>query len=988
MKTLKISLFLTFIAPLLYAQTSMDITGRAMKLYNDSLYAQAYGAFEKISSEGGLSEDLMSVSKYYMANCLLRLGQTDGAISSFEDFVKSYPFSKFRDQAIFKLGSLYFAKADYFHSREKFNILIDLYPNSDYTGTAYYLIGQSFIEQKKFLEAEDYFLQAIGSEANNKYQDYSIYSLAYVYEKEKSYRKAVKYYTQIIDYYDESKLLPEAQRRLGICYYSLKEYDSALLELQDSKLAGLPESEALEAKLIIANSYFRLKDYKNAQNAYQGIIEKYQSPKTENEARYSLGLINFQTANYDGAYKIFSSLANNAEDSTRQKALYWGAESKRYSGKKEEAMNLYRQFVASYPESSLLAKVRFSMASLYYGQGQDSKSEELLLTEENLADKADDAKSSILLGEIHLKNKKFNDAKAAFEKALKMGTVEKSLRQRASLGLGASLFYLENYDEAIKALTVLDDENFEKDRVNFYLAECFSQKGDYGQALKHYQKVSPQNKEIQEQSLYGKAYAYFNQGDFANSSYYFNEFVQKYPNSQDFNDARLRLADSYYAIEKFDKAGEIYSEIFLNGKPDLKDDLAYYQYGQALFRSGKSQDAIKILRDLQVKFPSSKYSESAQYLVGWIYFKSNSFQNAIDEYHKALEMFPSTTLKPTLYYSIGDTYFNMEKYDSAVANYSHVVDSYPDSKYVLDAINGIQYSYIAQDRPAEASAYIEKYLAGNPNSSIADQIYYKKGEIFYNLGNYSGAKLAFQDFISKYPSSQLDAQAYYWLGKSCSNLSDLEAAEESFRKLLSDYASSEVTIDAAVELGGMKEKAKDYKGAAGIYDAIIKKSPNSERTPELMFLLAQDQLLDKNQAQAYSVFSDIIKYYDGSIFADKAKVEVGKLELSRKSYESAESILTEVCQTKTDDIGAQAQYYLGVTYFDQNRYDDAISAFVRVKNVFQDFPPWYVKSLLKLGDSYLAVKDRARAKEIYLLVENINSKDEFGKEARAKLKKL
>ena len=76
-------------------------------------------------------------------------------------------------------------------------------------------------------------------------------------------------------------------------------------------------------------------------------------------------------------------------------------------------------------------------------------------------------------------------------------------------------------------------------------------------------------------------------------------------------------------------------------------------------------------------------------------------------------------MQAIIYYSIGDSYFNMGKYDDAITNYDKVLTLYPKSNYVFDAVNGLQYSYVAQGKPQKAiSAKASEY---NPWSTAVEE---------------------------------------------------------------------------------------------------------------------------------------------------------------------------------------------------------------------------------------------------------------------------
>jgi TolA-binding protein len=173
-----------------------------------------------------------------------------------------------------------------------------------------------------------------------------------------------------------------------------------------------------------------------------------------------------------------------------------------------------------------------------------------------------------------------------------------------------------------------------------------------------------------------------------------------------------------------------------------------------------------------------------------------------------------------------------------------------------------------------------------------------------------------------------------------------------------------------------------------ILKEAINAQPSSNRVAELLYLQGINLEKDNKQAEAYSLFNEILNNYEGSLFVAKAKIELGMIELQRGNYDKAQSYLKEVGETRLDDIGAQAQYLYGLSLFDQNRIDEAISAFVRVRSVFVAFDEWYTKSLLKLGDCYVKMKDNKQARELYKAVLNRHQNDEYSKEAKKKLNQL
>lgn len=988
----KIILFLLislFIANKSSAQNLSDNFASAKLFFDQKDFATAYKLFAEISNGDGLEKNLISTAKYYSAASLFNLNQIEGCIAEYEDFINKYKYSNFRTKALYELGTIYFEHERYVKSREKLLTLLREYPTGEYSGSSYYWIGKSYYKEKNLIDAEQYLKESI-TKKNNNFLDYSLYTLANLYEDKNDYKNAVNYYDELLAYHHNSSLAPLAQMRVGACYFKMNEYDKAILELSDPLIADLPTDLSDEAQYLLANSFFRLKEYENAQKSYKKLLSNYKDEKVIREVEYGLAWISFQMREYEEAYRLFGKLAKDSKDSISVNSMFWSGECLRYLDKTSEAMEVFNNFLKKYPGSKLVSAVNFNLGLLDFNSKKSESSEKFLILAAESNDLKTKAKAYSLLGEIRLQKKDYAKAREYFQNALSATSNSEDVYRDATLGLGISCFYLDDYNKSIASFSELYNkfQRFEPDKVSFYFAEAYFAAKNYSAALKQYHRVSDADANFSKLSLIGKAYAYFNLKDFANASIYFREFITKYKNDKNYLDAKLRLADSYYGLKDFTKAGVIYGEIFSGKNKRLDNDFAYYQYAQSLYKSGKLSNAIDEFATLQKKFPKSKYADDSQYLIGWIYFQQNNFRAAIKNYSDVFRLYPKSTVKPIAIYSIGDSYYNMGDYDSALTFYGKLINEYPRTKFILDAINGIQYCYIAKDQPDKAVEFIDRFISNNPKSEYVEEILMKRGEIYYTLGNYNKAEYSYLEFLNRYPSGKYTAEAYYWIGKSYSMLKKNDSAIEYFNMITTNYLTSKFGVDAVIESGELYKSSKNFDAALALYSRVIPKISDEKRIPEVMFAKAMILIETKDYSNAYSTLNETINYYDGSIFADKAKIELSLIEIARSKFDNAEKLLKELGQTRRDDIGAQAQYLYGVVLLDQGKIDDAMSALVRVRSIFSSYDFWYSKSLIALGDCYSKKNDKKNAREMYRAVIEKHSKDELGSEARTKLNNL
>ena len=980
---------LIFLTSISLAQSVSQKFLTAQEEYIQGKYLDAYELFSEITNDYGVNDELYSSAKYYAAESLLKLGRKETAAAELEYIVNNTVWSSFREEALYNLGIIYFDFKKYSTSRARFKSLLEEYQGGKYSGSAMYWIGESYAAENKLDEAIDFLQRAIEDKQSNSYKDYTIYTLATVYEKKGEYENAVKSYDQLLTYYPKSELAISSQIRIGVCYFYLRDYQSSILELNNPLLNELPGDLYAESLYLLANSYYRVREYPDAEKVYLELLEKFPGAGVIQDAKYGLAWTYFQQKKYSDAYKVFKDLSSD-DDSIAVESYYWKAESKRYAGQNEEAMKIYQNLLSEHPTSFIIPRVEFQLGQLYFNSNDFNLSKRYLLTATSSDENDIKAKAYTLLGELELNNKQYSEAQNYFLPVLTIAEKGSDALLRSMLGLGSALFYLGDNDEAISYLNdiLASSPDFERERVNYYLAENYFAKGKFKEALEHYEGIGSQNEEIERLSLYGIAYCYFNLGDYDNAALRYSEFVNTYPNDKRNTDARLRLADSYFGSKNYASASKVYTELFSSKITTLNDPNAYYQYAQALYKSGKNELAINEFSNLQERFPDSKYADVSLYTIGWINFQQGEFHRAIGLYRNVMDVYPNTSLAPIISYSIGDAYFNMGNYDSAIVNYQNVLAKYSSSDYVFDAVNGIQYSYVVKGQPEKAIALIDGFVNQNPSLKFSDEIFFKKGEIYYSNRQYDLAKESYNEFIVRFKNSNLVPEAYYWIGKSANNLGQHEEAINYFNTAFQNYPESDIAVSSVLEMGTIYNTLEDYKSAIGIYNQALDKLKGSTGLPEILYMKGSTYLKADSVQQAYDVFTDVSYYYRETIFAYQSKFEMGLIDIAAGRYEEADKNLLEIAEKRTDELGAKSQYYYGLSLFDQQNYNDAISAFVRVRTVFSLYDEWLTKSYMALGDCYVKLGDKRKAEEMYRFVISKHKNDRFGKEARDKLREL
>ena len=397
----KILLSLILFNSLYFTQSISEKYSKAIEAYNGEQYAEASVLFSDFFKGYNLIDEKYASAKYYQAKSLLNLNRINEAAVNFVFLTDNYHWTNFRSHSLFELGLIYYQMAKYEESRIRFNQLLDDYPESEYVGSALYWIGETYAAEGNIEEAIIFLENSVNDKRRNRYIDYSIYSLANLYEKIGDYENAVNYYDRLLSFHPNSKLTINSQIRIGVCYFKLKDYQTAIIELNHPSLDNIDEKSKAEVLYLLANSYFRTEDYKNAERKFLELMEYFPSSEFFREAQYGLAWSYFQQKKYNDAFRIFD-FASNGNDSIAVKSFYWKGESKRYAGKEDEALSIFKSFLDKYPEEKLSQDAQFSIGLIYISKGNPELASRFLISANNDKSNETRAKALTSLGEIEL----------------------------------------------------------------------------------------------------------------------------------------------------------------------------------------------------------------------------------------------------------------------------------------------------------------------------------------------------------------------------------------------------------------------------------------------------------------------------------------------------------------------------------------------------------------------------------------------------------
>ncbi len=167
----------------------------------------------------------------------------------------------------------------------------------------------------------------------------------------------------------------------------------------------------------------------------------------------------------------------------------------------------------------------------------------------------------------------------------------------------------QEIEQSIERLDHAVSKNYEKVlRLEKYMG---FEPSAAGQPESQAENVIEQPAENAEQKLYDLAKKLFDDGDRENARIQFENFINKYPESDNADNARFWIADSYYAEKWFEKAILEYQKVLESYPDSNKLAASRLKQGYAFAELGETANARLILKELIKKHPDSNEAKYA-----------------------------------------------------------------------------------------------------------------------------------------------------------------------------------------------------------------------------------------------------------------------------------------------------------------------------------------------------------------------------------------
>ncbi|PID80767.1 hypothetical protein CSB20_05810 [bacterium DOLZORAL124_64_63] len=448
------------------------------------------------------------------------------------------------------------------------------------------------------------------------------------------------------------------------------------------------------------------------------------------------------------------------------------------------------------------------------------------------------------------------------------------LAPRVRVLQGYSHYRQEDYKQAIRCFQNVVDKHVNTDvaeRALFLSTLAYRETGDLDRLVTNYNylasRLLPTPCEWRARTYYNLGEAYYEQGLYREASGMYRLVLTGYPHSNVAAASLQGLVAGLSRMGEYDLALEEQEKFLLAlANAESENGTNSLAVGSIYFNQHKYEEALRQFDDFLAKNPDDPQASNALANRADCYYRLQYYDQAIENWQDLLTRFPDASEAEEAMYRIADTRFGLGQFAEAAASFESLQRKYPDGKHAADAAFGrANCAYnLGQDEQAisyfgafvsgypedtrvqdaelgiQSSYYrsgrdMEEYLEGHPDSPLAADVYWNKGQDAFAAGDYSAAARAFERVTLDYPDSESGPGALFYLAESYYRAEDMDQALAGYRNFTITHPEHDLAELAHLRGSTVLFKQEQFLEAAMGYETLVDLFPQGQYTSLAMY---------------------------------------------------------------------------------------------------------------------------------------------------------
>lgn len=961
----------------------------ALNLFDQANYGASRQLFEKFQAEKpDKSNTFHENANYYIAVCAVQLNSPDAA-SKVQQFASEYPASAWMPSINFELGKLYYEKNQYRQTLEAFQKVKPNQLNADQKAEYYYKKGYCQMKINQYDGALASFSQV--TKTKSSYSKPAYYYSAHIQYQKKDFDKALVDFKAIEN---DKKYGKYAQNYIIHIYYETGKYQQVI----DEGLVYINSADSQtqsEIYQLVANSYYELGQYGPALK-YFDLYEKSARHAIEASEQYRIGYSKFVDKQYKSAINNFQK-AVEGDEKVAQNAWYHLGFCYLNTEQQKFAQSAFLKSYKLGTSPQVTADALFNYVKITIELGGDPINDPVAIVNQYISKNPNGQNTNEaydLLAQLYLTSKKYQEAMQSIEAVDNPNSKLQTAYQQLAYFQGIEYLNRGEYAEAEKyfqkALVYTPNKILQAQTI-FWIGDAQYNQKRYSEAERTYANFfnlsAAKQSGLYETANYNIAYAAFNQKKYSQSIDYFKKFLNGNSANQTMvNDAKLRLADSYFILKNYNQAEGWYQQVLQTGASG--SDYALYQLAFCNGANGNFNQKITNLKTLVSTYKTSPLYEDALYEIASTSLAINDQPQAIVYFDRLVKERPKSALAKKSLVKMGFIYYDNNQNDMAIKTMKKVVALYPGSLEAKEAITTLQSIYVDMGQVDQYIAYVKTLDFVQVSTSTEDSLMFVSGENYYLNNDCNNTIPALKNYLKQFPKGGYVLPSYYYLSECYASQNNLKEAMVYYEKIIA-FPDNQFTNRALLKAARIQFENEDYVQSGKYYARLSQSAEDPGMLQEAYDGAMRSAFLNDNISQAEQFANEMLLSERITVTQQVyAHYILAQAALERNNFAVAEKEFALVDEMNSSELGAEAKFQIALIKFNNNKLDESEVLIYQIPEQYpgQDF--WVARGFILLSDIYVARDNDFQAEQtLQSVIENYPG-DDLKQVANAKLQQL
>ena len=353
---------------------------------------------------------------------------------------------------------------------------------------------------------------------------------------------------------------------------------------------------------------------------------------------------------------------------------------------------------------------------------------------------------------------------------------------------------------------------------------------------------------------------------------------------------------------------------------------AMFHEAEAYLALGREDDAIRLLRAFEDRYPRHPYAFSSRLSLGKYFYEEEDYSRAILTLEQVLEGSPTPQQASLALYWMGESAYRLNRPDEAIGYLERIVREYPRTEVAPRAAYAIAYNQVQLGRYDQAAASFERLDRQFASSPFAANMGLALAEVYYEISDY---RRAADEIERRLPNLSGDARdrAIFLLAESLNQIRQSDQAIVNYRHFTEGNPDSPYYERALYGLAWNYHHEGAYQWAADNFQRVVD-SGYRALEGESAYYVGVNKRLAENLQGAVAAYRSFLEAFPQHDLADHGWMELGITLYQMRRWDEARAAFSElVDRFPSSGLRGEALNHLGNTEVALGNFDGAHDAF-------------------------------------------------------------